>query len=400
MQCEKYRSWPKFSLSIDGLLVRFWRNLVMACALKNFLSSSLCAGGLVRGLLLLLFLVLGWNPPTLANTICTPSLTNPARSTNPHPPYQLINLGPRFAEFWQQAQDKPFLEQLALWDQLIEMPNQRFYDAMVWNKIDPDWFFTKYERLEAFFGELAHDPTLLKGMIQEFARFEENVAANTARFIKYFSDASFPQVIYAAPAITFNGKANRDLVVGFGIDRIVALNQYDFQRNSNVLYTHEFFHIYHARASQMTRYARAQASNSAEFYLWREGLATYFSQFMNPGTTEVEALGSQELDQISDDGVYWLAAKFLAETSRNQNWHAHWFNYYESSPDGPDLPARCGYLLGLRVAQIIAQFYSGQEMAHWNPLQAQAIVRDALKILANRNKSPKKPANFYRENNR
>lgn len=366
---------------------------------KNSYLRRILGGGMAFQLLLLLP---GFQLATAST--CPSFLTPPFKSTALNLPYQIYNLGPAFAQFWAEAQGKTFNEQLKSWNRLIEQPYQRFYDALVWESDGKsDWFLDKYYQLQTFFAKLEQNPDLVLKMMQEFATFEEKIAINTAKFVKYFSDVNFPHAIYAAPAIKFDGKAYRDQVIGFGIDLLVELNQKNFKINPQVLYTHELFHIYHARASQIQKYARI--ANSPMFFLWQEGLACYLSQLMNQPVSLLEVLFSQDLAQVSDDGIYWLAAKFLQEvnlasnSAQFKNWHSRWFKFYESSPTGPDIPARSGYLLGYRVAQLIAKYYSTNEMAHWNPGQTKAIVQQALTILARQSKTINKPANFYRPDN-
>jgi hypothetical protein len=59
-----------------------------------------------------------------------------------------------FAAFWTAARDKPFEEQEALWERLIEQPREDLYASVVWEVRDnPDWQGQREQQLRSRFAD-------------------------------------------------------------------------------------------------------------------------------------------------------------------------------------------------------------------------------------------------------
>lgn len=319
--------------------------------------------------------------PFLFSACSTGSKVSEGKSST----YEVINLGPDFEHFWEQAKDKKIEEQIAIWDQTIEKPHQAFYDGMVWQKNEnPKWEERKLRRLKEF---LPKYNLLYPDMMAQFNQFDATLRKQIKKFSEFFSDARFALPIYAAPTATFNGKGGEGgesgdplgrTVLAFGIDMIV-----DRKDNPDVLYAHELFHIYHVDAIGVNEHVFLSEGHLT-LPLWLEGLATYVSQQMNPNASMSDILMDKELPKLSDQQIQLLAQMFLKQAnekafdSKKPEIYKRWFAIDPQYNLGSQFPPRCGYLLGLKVAQHLAKSHSLNEMVHWKVKEAH---ENALTVL-------------------
>jgi hypothetical protein len=314
---------------------------------------------------------------------------SPVVVTRAETTYQVINVGPAFEKFWNLAEGQPFERQLRLWNEIVEKPFQPFYDSMVWQKKeDPHWEERKNRRLKEMFGKY---PALYPRMTANFNSFDRTLSAQIKKFKNTFPEAAFHLPIYAAPTATFNGKGGENgdssdgkTVLAFGIDMMT-----EFDNDPDVLYSHELFHIYHTDAIGMNEKVFL-GEGRLTLPLWLEGLATYVSQQMNPAAPMASVLMDKELPNVTDDQVQVLAEMFLknaeekAFDDKKPEIYKKWFAIDPKYNVGKGLPARCGYLLGLRVAQELAKTHSLTEMGHWKVADIHRNVRAALMVLRSR----------------
>lgn len=260
----------------------------------------------------------------------------------------VVNLGPSFEEFWKAGAER------RLWQEHVEGPHQALYNALVWGGAGVE---ERARRLDASCERLA---PLIPEMTRLFAEFEPTLQQQCARFQESFPEFRRDFPVYAIPSVgRFNGKAGMvegQLVLAFGIDQIAARHD-----NPDVLYAHELFHVYHLRRMGLDpREAPLVAA------LWLEGLASYVSHRLNPQASLAEVLMDGELARVSPEDCHWLAERFrqwsatpLTDTRAQSAW------FQVGGRIRPDLPSRCGYLLGYRVAEKLAQGRSLDELASW-----------------------------------
>lgn len=156
----------------------------------------------------------------------------------------------------------------------------------------------------------------------------------------------------------------------FGLDGIVE--QHGSTPDLKVLFDHEGFHLYQMQVNPLaaaTLWAR----------LWREGLATYASQRLNPDAALSDVLISQDLAAAPPGLVSRAAADALANLDELEGPVAH--RLFDLGYTG-DLPARTGYLLSLHVAQRAGATRTLDGLARLSTEDARAIVRAELAKLA------------------
>ena len=385
-------NWITF---ISGpLLLAITPGKLMTIFMKNhhrYSTFPLCGWALL--LLLFTGCSLAW--------ACADNFRPSTPSTSSHSPVSITNFGPALKKFLAQASGKPFKEQLRIWDEVIEKDHQNYFAKLVWEKdANPNWQDDKELTLKYYFQQILGE--FGKDVLRELESFDPKVQANIQKFLTFFPDAKLPQNIYAGPALTFTGKAaHAGDVMGFGIDLITKLNL-----DINVIFAHEIFHIHHHRAAQIDKYFPQSMNELPLAFLWKEGLATYVSQVLNEEAPLAEILTSEDLAKVSEEGLYWLASKFLADISWPLNDFDKitdkWFSAYQTpaqqaQQDG--FPVRSGYLLGYRVMQMIAYYteYSMAELAHLNYFQIRNELIRVLTTLAQQYPHREKPKNFYTE---
>lgn len=270
----------------------------------------------------------------------------------------VINLGPAFGEFWKAAAGRPVAEQRALWQERVEGPQQAVYDALVWRGTTGTT--AREERLDRSLERL---PPLAPEMTRLFTEFEPTLQQQCARFQQAFPEFRRDVPVYALPSVgRFNGKSGMvkgQLVLAFGMDQIVARHD-----NPDVLYAHELFHVYHLQRLGLTEREILQAPLALS--LWLEGLASYVSHQLNPQAPLADVLMDAELPRVSAEDCHWLAERFQqwsATPMLDRRGQEVWFQV--GGRLRPDLPSRCGYLLGYLVAEKLARGHSLDELARW-----------------------------------
>jgi hypothetical protein len=163
--------------------------------------------------------------------------------------YEIVNLGPAFELFWLRAKDRRFDEQLKIWNEIVEIPNQEYFEGLVnCSEQDKEWSDRKTKRLSEAFNKYQTDFESIDNL---FKTFNATLVHQIENYKKFFPDAEFNLPFIAMPGATFNGKggstANHELVLAFGMDMIHFLDG-----NPDVLYSHELFHIYHLKKANIS----------------------------------------------------------------------------------------------------------------------------------------------------
>lgn len=308
--------------------------------------------------------------------------TRREREASP-PSYQIINLGPNLDRFWERANGKPFDQQLAIWTEVVEKPNQDLYDSLVYSKqFVEDWEERRLKRLRRFFEKLPQEYPSYRKL---FADFNATVDEQIRRYAGRFPDAQFTGKIFAVPGASFNGKSaelsqTREKVLAFGIDVL-----HELKDDTDVLYSHELFHIYHSnKLGSDGKVWDEKAKLTTP--LWMEGLATYVSKEMNPDRLDEKIFMSAELPKVSEEDVRWMAQEFLKHADAKSfdvgkpEQSQVWFVFGQTPRK--DVPTRAGYLLGYRVVAKLATAYSTYEMSGWDFDRLHREVKATLRTLA------------------
>jgi len=290
-----------------------------------------------------------------------------------------------FTAFWQEAKDKPFVEQEALWDKFIEEPREAVYQSVVWEvRNHPDWKQGKEKLLRARFDKY-------QSMGQDIP---EGVHAITAaldvqskRFAQYFGTSGQPRaVVVLAPH--FDAKSgimpNGEPVLALAADTLILE-----KASLDIVLPHELFHLWDAEHSGITNDG-VMPDTHLLLPLFEEGLATYVSTVVSPGHTDGEYLLQNDLGALPEAKLPEVAKRFLLDSDvltidpakhKTSKTFGRWFQAGQTQFQA-DLPNRSGYWLGLHTIRVLRRSHSLNEIASWSPQKAEVETRVALDTLA------------------
>jgi hypothetical protein len=290
----------------------------------------------------------------------------------------VVDATPAFWRFWTASSGKSEAERV-----------RRFFDVVV--AAHPQLFGSNVLNDQSLTGKSASTNAQatvaaylrdVSPYITRMKELSESIHHNFATYAQDFT-ATFPKyspkspVYFTVSLFSFDGATR--LVSGktallFGIDGIARYHAKD--ANLKVLFDHELFHQYHDQiAPELT------ADDSPLWVsLWEEGLATYVSQQMNPGSSEADALMSEGLAARSAPMLPALSRELLAnfESTDSKEYAAFFFG----ANGRPDLPPRCGYYVGYQVARELAAGRSLQQLAALRGAELETSVKTVLERFA------------------
>ena len=190
----------------------------------------------------------------------------------------IVNFGAEYAAFVSASHGKTLQETEIEWKK-FEARHQSIYDEAVFRKGDGGTDERAEQKRQSFFAEYE---SLTPKMSALFSDADQLVHDQESRFKAVFPDlATDIPVIFLPSLSSFNGKVKQLSAFGrptllMGVDFIVKRND-----NLNVLFAHEFFHVYHESHLSVGSTGRTMATP-----LWKEGFATYVSGVLNPDRSD------------------------------------------------------------------------------------------------------------------
>lgn len=293
-----------------------------------------------------------------------------------------------FEAFWPTAQGKPFAEQEALWNRLIEGPREALYRAVVWEVRDnPRWQKDKDVMLQARFAQY---PRVAAQVPAEAGDIEAQLGTQTVRFRALFPGAAgVPRaVIVLAP--DFDAKSgvlpDGTPVLALAADTL-ALEKADLR----IILPHQLFHLYDAGHAGVKNDG-VMPDTRLTLPLFAEGLATYVSSVASPGSSDGQylLLQSKKMVELPRSRLPAAARDFLRVASTMtidpaahgiSRPYAQWFEGSDK-PLNPGYPNRAGYWLGLNLIRQLRRAYSLQQLASWPPAEAQQKTQTVLVEMA------------------
>lgn len=207
----------------------------------------------------------------------------------------------------------------------------------------------------------------------------KDFAAAQKIFVKEFPDFQCSTFVAFAPSLLrfdghpqdFGGRSN----LLFGIDMIALIHG---PEDMPSFFAHEIFHLYHAQVVGADTPPGAQAG---WWTMWREGLATYVSQRMNPGLNAQQVLWlPRDIDARMQKERARGARLLLADVEKTGADADRWFDA-GTSVDG--LPERAGYWFGYEFAKSIGDAKTLRDLARMKPADVRVAEIDFLRKEAN-----------------
>lgn len=281
-----------------------------------------------------------------------------------------------FVQFWDEAKDKTFEEQLPLWDQLIESPDQPYFERYVHgSQMFPDWREKKRSKAQTAFAEY---PLIYESMIGIFDDFEKVFSHHLARFKSHFPDFILRKLDLRIIANSKRFLATSAVegsrhYLSFSVDFMASLRRdplqipgVAFALSPEVLYAHELFHVYQEQEHPL-RLASESSARRLIGSLWAEGLAVYVSGLINPEATIDELLAFEGIHPVYVEHTNHIHRCLLRDLEDvNPGTYTavedKWKNFSERSEK---VPFMAGYAIGYALVVELCRTYSLETLLRW-----------------------------------
>ncbi|MDQ3263475.1 MAG: DUF2268 domain-containing protein [Myxococcota bacterium] len=288
--------------------------------------------------------------------------------------YRVHDLTETFWSFWDEAQHLPEEDQVRLFEARVVAAHPEVYTAHVLG-LDPGQPFSaelrrRWPRFLQFAG--AHLPLARKLS----AALKRDLPGFNTRFQAAFPDFSFTGDIYFMVSVGgFDGgtrRVNGRVALLFGLDIIARV--YGDDAELAPFFHHELFHLY------QEQFPDPLLGGTLAGALWREGLAVYAADKLNPGASQTMLLG---LPPSTPARVRADLPRLASELRRrlDSRTQEDYANYFLGSGDDQDPPARAGYTLGYLVSQELASGRSPAELIRLSGTALRQELNQALRRL-------------------
>jgi hypothetical protein len=316
--------------------------------------------------------------------------TVPALAAEPPAPGDLdiVDVSPAFWAFWDATETLPADDRVGLFFSRVVAAYPELFTESVLGKSALTGRVDEPRARHVVELYLAELRPYIARMREISAAIRRDQAAYATDFRRAFPGYRADKPVYFTVSLfSFDG-ATRPVLgkvpVLFGIDGIARYHAPE--DNIRVLFDHELFHDYHAQVIPET----ALDDVPLWLSLWEEGLATYVSGRLNPGSPEGEILLSKDLAASVRPVVPRLAREILDHfESLDKDEYAAFFL---GGNRRADVPARAGYYLGYLVAQRLGERRALGDLARLAGDGLKAAVRDALESMAAPAPPPPPPA--------
>ena len=290
---------------------------------------------------------------------------------------RVVNLGPDFKVFLREIKTENTIEsRRRAWDN-FETKHQFLYDNVVFDKQNnPNWNERREKKLKLFFDTL---PAIQDKMISIFDGADAIVQTHSEKFNQFFPDMPDGLSVYVLPSLmSFNGfvghlTGEKYTPLFLGIDLIAQRND-----NLDLLFSHEFFHVYHFSK-------KLKAWSNFASPLWFEGFATYVSSVLNPRASDSDVLMDSDLGTHCNNTTerakwandYLKVIAVDGDSELAEQIYSDWFKM-----DGAFPVKRRGYCLGLHVLRPLGTDHGLKEMALWSEDWFKSKVEQMLTEMA------------------
>ena len=257
-----------------------------------------------------------------------------------------------------------------LFSELVIRPHPEIYDR-------PDVFKTDLNSLQDYLGQLH---AYLPAIRELHTRFQREQSAVEQNFLQAFPDfdGSRVRIYLMCSLFRFDGKvpSNNPRLLMLGIDGIAKFH--GTGARLSVILSHELFHLYHFQVNPLP----ADPDELPLYRLiWQEGLATYVSQQLNPGSSLADALLDPRLAGEGPRFVQTVTRQLLLDLDSTDDLTAA---TYLSFRRAGQIPARMGYLIGYDVARSLGKTRSLHELALLRgPFLRHLILKELKSLAAN-----------------
>jgi len=255
-------------------------------------------------------------------------------------------------------------------EERVRLFRERF-NALVPGFYEPRYGATE-ERYNARVAKALVDyPAQRDKFLAAAAAFSASYSTATTRFRTFFPDYAPTMPIYLVHSLGEMDGGTRELrgktVAIFGADVIAKIHD---AASIGPFLDHELFHFYHA-----SYFPDCEALWCS---LWQEGLAVYVASKMNPGADDRALLLTiprpmrPEVEPHLAGAVCMARAKFDSTSQEDAG------EFFMGGAGGKAFPPRFGYYVGYRIAQMLGETRSLQQLAKMPPAQVRKAMLDAM----------------------
>jgi Putative zinc dependent peptidase (DUF5700) len=292
----------------------------------------------------------------------------------PQLPFKVIDAMPTFWEFWDTTVDESMSMRVSgFFNKVVAAYPDLFHHDLIASGALTD--LDGVPEVQARVAKYLQD---VSSFIPAMRQITTTIRNNFFRYVQEFSTA-FPDyapstpVYFSVSLFGFSGGllvSEENTGLYFGLDELARI--YGSAGNLKIIIQHELFHHYHYQIAPEISVDRA-----AWAFIWEEGLATYVSRRMNPGTTADQVLVTPDrLSELAQPHLPDLARRLLDHAdSTNPNDYDDLFSG-EQTPSG--IPARSGYFVGYRVAEKLAATRSLVDLVHLRGPELKVAVLGVL----------------------
>ena len=255
-------------------------------------------------------------------------------------------------------------------EERVRLFRERF-NALVPGFYEPRYGATE-ERYNARVAKaLAEYPAQRDKFLAAAAAFSASYSTATTRFRTFFHDYAPTMPIYLVHSLGEMDGGTRELrgktVATFGADVIAKIHDAD---SIGPFLDHELFHFYHA-----SYFPDCEALWCS---LWQEGLAVYVASKMNPGADDRALLLTIPRPMRPEVEPHLAGAVCLARAKFDSISQEDAAEFFMGGAGGKAFPPRFGYYVGYRIAQMLGETRSLQQLAKMPPAEVRKAMLDAM----------------------
>lgn len=284
-----------------------------------------------------------------------------------------------FLKFWDASKNLPSAKQIVNFKKEV-VPKALDYYEFKFKKWEKQGKNVDQELIKVF----EDFKNIEEGFRKNANYLSSDLKKNILTFAKFFPDFKPNFSIVVLHSLGEMDGGSRDIngksQAIFGIDNIAKFHK---GSNSRPFFHHELFHFYHEKKSDVTAFEKLYQP------LWMEGLATYVSEQLNPGSSDAELM----LD-IPEGTVQLIKSKLPELLSGIQAKLEHpiesendpeYLKYFLLSSKDKVAPRRAGYYLGYLIVKNGAKERSLAELVKLNKKEVLLFLKSSLAELIKMN---------------
>lgn len=283
---------------------------------------------------------------------------------------ETLDLFPAFFQCWKEMKAASRETRASRFLELVVKPHRELFDGFA-GDVSMERAIEYLNQVEPLVGDIE---TLHKWIVNNF----DGKLANFKKMLPEFEwGGSF---VFMPTLFGFDaggGRMNSKSLLIFGLDTIAK--KYGPEADLSVLFSHEFFHLYHGAFHQES--AGETRGKSIPLYrlIWVEGLATYASQQLNPRADLTAIFLSATLAASCQDRLKPLANLLLQNLERSEKGPV--MEWISGQKRDSEVPPRAGYYFGWRVAKALGRQRSLPELARLPDNEVRSAMTRELRSL-------------------